>query len=54
MSSDEDSDSGESEDNLDADQLQHIMPKKIIKKSSNIGKKKKSKGSAHISSKKVM
>lgn len=57
ISSDEDSDSGESEDNLDADQLQAIMPKKIIKKGSaagNQGKKKKNRGPTYMNTKKVM
>ncbi len=56
ISSDEDSDSGESEDNLDADQLQQIMPKKIFKKGNagNQGKKKKNRVSAQVTIKKVM
>ena len=55
QSSDEDSDSGESEDNLDADQLKQIMPKKIIKKPSVInGKKKKGKGPIQVPTKKLM
>jgi hypothetical protein len=57
-SSDEDSDSGESEDNLDADQLVAIMPKRIIKKNGGTNtvsnKRKKGKGAGIFGPKKVM
>jgi hypothetical protein len=42
-SSDEDSNSGDSEDNLDHEQMLELMPKRIIKKGNSLGKQQKNK-----------